>query len=280
MKDWTLVEPCCGAASLATHVCGLHSYTLLPYQGSKWRVRKLLSALLEEHGFEGPPIEVYLSDIGPWGAVWQALPCDEARALIIARLKHLNESDPFLLYDLIHGGEVPECLVDYVTEYLFLQRLTFNGKAVSDAGGVWKSPGFNKVSAYGQEAYGKFGEIKPMLPCLIRRLEEFDWAKTEKWFAGRCPAGKTPAPINERTVVYLDPPYEETTKYPCGSLTRQEVISLARKWSDRGAFVVVSEGKPLVELEWPAMALVSERMGDSTFRGRSPEWVTYNGEGR
>ena len=273
---WTLIEPCCGAAALATHMSGVFKRTLLPYQGSKWKLRAPLQALLVKRNFTGPPRRTLLSDIGPWGLVWGYLLDEDCRVQIIDQLKKWLDEDPREVYDRIHNHPSGEG-APYAAEYLFLQRLAFNGKALSDQGGIWKSPGFNDGTAYGTPKTDNFGAINPMLPSLVRTLEAFRWDRTAGWEAHQQSATDCKFPIDDRTVVYFDPPYQNTTTYPAGDLPRDDVIRLAREWSDQGALVVISEAEEISELGWESECLIGDPDTESTFRGSSPEWITFNG---
>ena len=78
--------------------------------------------------------------------------------------------------------------------------------------------------------------------------------------------------------MYLDPPYVASTPYPGGSLSRADVIRLARAWRAAGAAVVVSEGEPIEALVadgWRAARIDAGRVDASRFRGKQPEWVTF-----
>lgn len=81
------------------------------------------------------------------------------------------------------------------------------------------------------------------------------------------------------TVVYMDPPYQNTTGYG-HALGRPEVVALARRWADAGATVCISEAEPIPELVadgWHAVRIDGERVGQKrTFSKQQAEWVTLN----
>jgi hypothetical protein len=276
---YTLIEPCCGSAALTLHMLGA-TKPLMPYQGTKWRYRFALAELIEELGFEGPPSKVDLMDVGFWGTAMGSLLDPEARAVVIDALREKAERDPKEVFDELQGSPVFQSGVNSIANFLFLQRLAFSGKAVGMRarrllGNRWSSPGFNKSSAYGLEKTDKFGTVSPMIPSLIRVLEELDLLDVE--FETRCLA-VDPArakDIDGPTVVYIDPPYKGTTAYPDGILTRYEVMELAMAWWERGAAVIVSEQEPISELRWNTKRLYKGRKDDSPFKGKQEEWVTY-----
>jgi 16S rRNA G966 N2-methylase RsmD len=78
-------------------------------------------------------------------------------------------------------------------------------------------------------------------------------------------------------VVYVDPPYRGTTPYQ-NDLTREEVVAMARRWSQAGAIVLVSEAEPVEGLgsEWEAVEITAGRKGQARTFGNTREWLTMN----
>ena len=279
---YRLVELCCGSAALTLSLCGARR-SLLPYQGSKWRFRKLLARHLAEAGFTGAPSRVTLFDPGPWGRVMPVVLDPSRRAELVAMLRTLAERDPHQVYTGLHQHPVPSAPVRYAAEYLFLQRLAYSGKAVGVRDGRWSSPGFNTSSAYGLPGTERFGQVKPMVPSLVRVLEGYQ-AQLE---AVPVDGGQQPAPgpdaLDGPVLVYFDPPYAGSTRYPNGSLSREEVVALALAWHAAGATVFISEGEPLpglVDQGWTARPLDAGRADTSPFRGKQAEWLTVSPEPR
>jgi hypothetical protein len=259
---------------MTLHLLGARR-SLLPYQGSKWRFRKALEPLLQ---LEAPPTEVTLTDPGPWGAVLPVV-IGEARGALIERLEAMAARNAREVYDGLHRQPVSSDAVGFAAEYLFLQRLAFSGKAVGVVDGCWNSPGFNSSSAFGLAGTERFGKVNPMVPSLIRVLRSYD-LRPVRLTGGQRGAAPPDGPLTGPTVVYLDPPYVDSTRYPNGRLSRDEVVSLARAWHQAGARVLISEGEAVSELVaegWQAVCLTAGRgdRGDtSPFRGKQPEWVT------
>jgi site-specific DNA-adenine methylase len=281
--SFRLVETCCGSAALSLHLLGARR-PLLPYQGGKWRFRHSLKTLLSSLAFEGCPTEITLFDPGPWGTVMGVILDPPRRCRVIDQLTILTRLDARSVYDDLHGKGVPEDEITFTTEYLFLQRLSFSGKAVGIRDGNWSSPGFNTSSAYGLPGTERFGPVKPMIPSLIRVLTGYGTSlgADVEIRSNRSGAGG-PDAINERTLVYIDPPYRGTTAYPNGTLSRDDVVALALKWRDAGAAVMVSEAEALpalVDAGWEKTQLYAGRSDTSPFRGKQAEWVTYGAEAR
>ena len=94
-------------------------------------------------------------------------------------------------------------------------------------------------------------------------------------------AGDVPLPdvlstLSGRCVVYIDPPYQNTTGY-AHDLTRDEVKALARLWSDAGAAVYISEAEPLDLPGWHHVNITGCRVGQKrTFSKQQAEHITCN----
>lgn len=87
-----------------------------------------------------------------------------------------------------------------------------------------------------------------------------------------------PADLPPGCVVYIDPPYVATTGY-AADLPRADVLNLARRWSEAGATVAISEAVPVEGLGsgWEAVEITAERRGQKrTFSKQQAEWLTMN----
>lgn len=283
MGRFHLVEPCAGSAALTLHLLGAKRQ-VVPYQGSKWKLRKKLEQILSHRGFTELG-GVTLNDIGPWGPTWFML----TRQLdwVIDALKKLEKQDPRTVYNLLQGLTTPSTGDPYfAASFLFLQRLSHSGKAVGLRGvegesyWLWNSPGFNGTSAYGTPKTDKFGAVNPMIPSLIRVLEsmrELEWP--DQVHCTWVDAAKVNAPTALPRVVYLDPNYQGSTGYPNGGLSRAEVVATALHWHDLGATVMISEGQPLTELfkhGWTASCLKGAPGDDKPFQSKGEEWLTMS----
>lgn len=87
-----------------------------------------------------------------------------------------------------------------------------------------------------------------------------------------------PPTLPPGTVVFCDPPYQNTTPY-AHDLPRAEVVALARRWAAAGATVAISEAEPIPELVaegWYSVDITGERVGQRRTFGGTQEWVTLN----
>ena len=280
MSGWTMVEPCAGSAAVTCHLLGAKR-AILPFQGSKWRLRRAITGLIRAYGFLGAPREAILTDVSAWGFVLPKILGPDL-TLVIDYLKELSQQDAECVYLALNGHEVAPAPILRCAEFLFLQRLAFSGKAVGIRDGKWKSAGFNRSSAYGTEKTNRFGEVKPMIPSMISALEDYLMLERATILGGQADAdtwtmSKIP---DKRTFVLFDPPYRDTTRYPDGDLPRERVVELALKWRAAGATVCVCEAEPLMELVdhgFQVVRIDKGKGGDRPFHSQKPEWLCHAG---
>ena len=79
-------------------------------------------------------------------------------------------------------------------------------------------------------------------------------------------------------IVYMDPPYVNTTGY-AHDLPRAQVVSIARRYAALGAVVAISEAEPIHALgrAWKAVRITEQRVGQKrTFSKQKEEWLTIS----
>ena len=85
-----------------------------------------------------------------------------------------------------------------------------------------------------------------------------------------------PPQLPPGSVVYIDPPYVNTTGY-AHDLGRDAVCEIAERWASAGAWVVISEAEPLAELGWHQVEITGERVGQKrTFSKQQREYLTMS----
>jgi hypothetical protein len=85
-----------------------------------------------------------------------------------------------------------------------------------------------------------------------------------------------PPQLPPGSVVYIDPPYVNTTGY-AHDLGRDAVCEIAERWASAGAWVVISEAEPLAELGWHQVEITGERAGQKRrFSKKQREYLTMN----
>lgn len=86
-------------------------------------------------------------------------------------------------------------------------------------------------------------------------------------------AAIAPAKIPPGTVVYMDPPYADTTGYK-HTFDRATVIATAQRWASAGARVYISEAEPIEIPGWFHVDIGGERKGQARTFGDTQEWLT------
>lgn len=128
----------------------------------------------------------------------------------------------------------------------------------------------------GRDSGGGFGSVAPvvdMLPRLFAPLPTVPATIADD-------ARKVdPREVAPGVVVYIDPPYLNTTGY-AHLFPRSEWLPVVRRWHAAGALVVVSEAEPIAELVadgWHAVEIGGERRGQKrTFSKQQTEWLTLS----
>ena len=142
--------------------------------------------------------------------------------------------------------------------------------AWNDAEGRWKNTGVGGTT---------FGGAEFCAPC--ERTAEGMEAAPGDISALIHPDARDidPPALPPGTVVFCDPPYQNTTPY-AHDLPRAEVAALARRWAAAGATVAISEAEAIPELVaegWHAVEITGERVGQKrVFSKQQAEWVTLN----
>ena len=79
-----------------------------------------------------------------------------------------------------------------------------------------------------------------------------------------------------RRVIYIDPPYQDTTGYR-HKFPREAVIQVAERWFRAGWEVVISEAEPIDIEGWYHVDISGERTGQKrTFSKQQTEWLTMS----
>lgn len=274
-RIWGYVESCAGGAAVALHLHGAKR-ALMPYQGSKWTYRKAIAALYEEMGFPGRPEQTFLNDPGPWHIAHQGLL--EKRESVLGALGVYANGDPRGIYTSLLGDSLCASPALNAADFLFLQRLAYNCKAVTVREGRWVSPGFNPTSAYGTPATERFGAVRPMVPSLIKTIE----ALPPAWNSSNVHVSSDSAEdflvsADVPVLYYIDPPYEGTTGYG-HSFERHKVLDHAERLAFQGHAVVISEAERLDRVlghGWEARQIAGPSDSGSPFKSKKPEWLTY-----
>jgi hypothetical protein len=190
------------------------------------------------------------------------------------------DEDPRTLWERLRKGRVPGEIGERVATWAVLQFWGFARKPVTWAGGRWEEHGFNVNEVY-NEVYnaaratprgGNWGTAKPpRLPDIARHLCRLPDLSRVRVHRG--PA-QTLAPI-PGAVVYIDPPYQDTTGYG-HAFPRAEVLEVAERWRAAGCIVAVSEACAIPLDGWRALQLPRRKGARRTWSKQQEEWLTIS----
>jgi len=312
------VELCCGSAAVTLKLLGgRHAVPPISYMGSKRGYAvTILGAMGLRCGIGAD--SVLLCDAGPWAHVWAVL-ADETRCHEVASiLRGWADEDPRSLWERLreeHRGEwdgwTVERAAGWLTTTLWaraanpemgfddanerVERGTRWGGNVGTCDvahriesvaawllcGLWAhNPGFPLASGFTtvedqRDRGGRNGGL-PSLDPVLPRARVLD-SSPLSIYAGSAEDLSPPGDC-EGVYVYMDPPYVDCTRYSV-DMSRETVLAVARRWSDAGAVVCVSEAEPLPLDGWHHVEITGERVGQKrTFSRQQREWLTMNRE--
>ena len=253
----TFIELCAGTAALSVRLQG-GPYARPPVSrmGAKTGYSKAILSIMGLRAGQGAQRYVWAEPDDGCRLLLHAY-AEPALARAAARqLEQWVDEDPRALWDRLKAEPVT-CLA---------QWLVLVGQSVEKRG-LHKCSWFTRPDGRpqkGADSYARDMQAVSEHPALIcssaKHIRPLDVLST---LSGRC-------------VVYIDPPYQGTTGY-AHDLTRDEVIALARLWSDAGAAVYISEAEPLDLPGWHHVNITGCRVGQKrTFSKQQAEYITCN----
>jgi hypothetical protein len=283
------VELCAGTAAVAHRLVGGADHdSAVTYQGAKRRYATAVLSALGLRPGQGAA-RVVLNDPGTWGRAWQSLvePATVQEAVHLLRAWHRAGDEGRALFDRLEDAGQPADGAAWLAAFLALQDGAFGGKPVmAISSGAWSTPGYAR-SARQLEGEGtnepRHFKWRLNPAGLARRLSR---AGTVRWPASTTILRKSAAEldpgeigVDARTFVYIDPPYAGTTGYG-PTLSRAEVVEVARRFGAAGAVVAISEGEPVAELTgdgWQVVDITTAHRGQPrSFAKSRREFLTMN----
>ncbi len=173
------------------------------------------------------------------------------------------DEDPRALWDRLRAEGAPSGVTGReVGRWTWLHGRSFNNRG-PDAGFL-PSESANGVEVWNAHPPAYFARVWSMVPALPATLH---------------PAAIPPQANARGAVVYIDPPYQDTTGY-AHDLPRAEVERLALAWAEAGATVAISEAEPIALPGWEHVQIDGLRRGQKrTFSKQQAEWLTiWRGE--
>ena len=200
-------------------------------------------------------------------------------AEVAAIIRSWRDEEPRALWDRLKAEGWPSLLPTGEGRWL----------GPCDMGEVARWVACSELSAMKQAGHSYGGEYErwergdingmPTVEKPARRLLALTFPPLACW---QGQAQDMPLPENlDGWVIYMDPPYQNTSGYPHGDCTRATVLALAADYSRRGAVVAISEA---VSLDrdlpgWVSVRIDGERKGAKrTFSKQQAEYLTMNRE--
>lgn len=257
------IELCAGSAALSMAI--ENAPIVVSYAGSKKGYAKELLEIMNVEKMQVKNITIV--EPGVWGAIHRAF-SQHKGSEIAMEIEKLAMEEPRSLFNRLIPSVIMQSEKDMVikaAELLCRLASTYGGKEI----GGFKGSHKHRPSVDG---------FIPSRMSLASRCRAITMMK--KWEI----ISTSALNINEitsdceRTIVYIDPPYMSTSGQYMNHLSREDVITLARKWTALGADVYVSENEAipqLLEEGWESKQL-KERYGQ-TRKGSKivNEWVTF-----
>lgn len=159
-----------------------------------------------------PPHEIHMADKGPWGLFWKAI--GEGSFDLERLRKHINAipKDVALIQDYIKDLSDQPAEIDTIYVYLLLQAASFGSKAIWVENNRWMNCSFRSYWLPTATS-NRRSPVNPMMPMpetLYKRVEEIYYGM--RGVVGEC-ADVFDVKIEPDSIVYIDPPYSNSTKY-------------------------------------------------------------------
>lgn len=228
-----------------------------------------ISICLVDSGIIGAEY-ITMVDAGPWGRVWDLVGGGhfslESLKWWLNKIPSKKEHIKEFMEDL--SRQSAEIDTPYV--FLLLQASSFGGKAIWKDGDRWINCSFRNYWEPTRTSSRRY-PVNPMMPMpatLFKRMDVI--CQKMLGIHGLHEQVENIKPTN--AVVYIDPPYANTTEY--GHVINN-VTEYAIELSYRNNEVFVSEGKPLC----PDAVRISSPRSKGGISGerksKNEEWVTY-----
>ena len=312
VRPGLFVELCCGSAAVTLKLLGgKYARPPISYMGSKaGYAHAVLAAMGLRMGVGAD--RVLLCDAGPWSQVWGVLADPERCAEVARILRSWSDEDPRALWERLrdeHRGEWDGWTAERAAGWIACSALSRQSAMNSFRG---KHPYYENMRGWYPEPPEIARRVESVAAWLQCGAWSYEQGNQKTGFVGpgdrrQDTTATATATATERTaqmatsqarfqviagpaedieppedcagvVLYCDPPYQGTTGY-AAKMPRETVLAVARRWSDAGALVCVSEAVPLPLDGWHHVEITDARKGQRrTFSRQQTEWLTMNRE--
>jgi site-specific DNA-adenine methylase len=158
------------------------------------------------------PENIVMVDKGPWGLFWELVGKGEFDMKVFAKYIADVPKDLNLVRDYMKALAEQPAHVDTAYVYLILQASSFGGKAIWIDKDKWINCSFRRywLPTATSNRRSPVNSMMPLPETLYARV--FELTKSMKGIKGIC-SDVQEVPIEDNSVVYIDPPYAGTTHF-------------------------------------------------------------------
>lgn len=183
------------------------------------------------------PEDITMVDIGCWGLFWSMIGQGTFDLTRFAVFCESVPKDPREIKDHVTILSKQSSLYDTVYVYLLLQAASFGSKAIWTKDNKWHNTSFRDYWLP-TETSNRRSPVNPMMPMPDTLFERIKAISESMYGVVGIQADITNISPEENSIVYIDPPYDDTSGYS----SKFDVSGYSRSL---GSVVYVSEGKPV-----------------------------------
>lgn len=222
------------------------------------------------------PERIHMLDVSSWGVFWSSI---GAGSYDLNRLKYYLDQVPSNkvdIHDFARGLAQEDASVDECYKYVLLQACSFGGKQIWRDGAIWRNAFFRRLWVPTPTSVRR-SPANPMQPGpseLYSRVAMLVDAARGVSCSQKDIGSLLDDEIPLNSVIYIDPPYDNTTNYGFNFDLGEVVSGLQSKGLQQ---IFVSEGGPISE-DAIRLNFVGPKGGISGNRlKRHQEWVSSFG---
>ena len=220
--------------------------------------------------------EYRMLDFSVWGDFWKSI--GDGNFLIdifkiyVDNLPKEKENIQKYLLSMSNESPYDGVFLSHVYRYLLLQAGSFGGKQIYIEDGKWKNNSFRSYWLPTEKS-NRRSPVNPMMPMpitLYKRVEVL-WSELHTNIIGENSNIEDYVEFSDNSIVYVDPPYKNTTKYG----NTFDILDWVKKVKQNNDVrIYVSEQYPLGEDSF----LISDKRNKGNISGENnkgvAEWLT------
>lgn len=202
------------------------------------------SVFLEMINSGVPQNRVVVADIAPIGAVWELIGNGQFDIDYFSKLIDSIPNERELIKEYLENLSKEPIDFNYPYPYLLLQAGSFGSKQIWINNGKWKNLSFRNYWMPTQESKRR-SPVNPMMPMPKTLLDRMSILSNKLigLKAYNRDIFSIIEDIKEEDIVYVDPPYQDSTGY----MKDFDIVELVDKLRGRAKKVFISEGKKILD---------------------------------